>query len=48
MGEYADIGPVHMWYALRGQGQPLVVLHGDLATHATWAGQLDTLAGSSG
>jgi hypothetical protein len=45
MGDYAGIGPVQMWYATRGQGQPLVVLHEDLATHATWAGQLDMLAG---
>jgi hypothetical protein len=41
---YAGIGPIHMWYATRGQGQPLVMLHEDLATNATWAGQLGTLA----
>jgi hypothetical protein len=41
VGGYAGIGPMHMWYATRWQGQPLVLLHGDLATNATWAGQLD-------
>lgn len=44
MGEYADIGPVHTWYETHGRGQPLVLLHGDLATNATWAGQAGALA----
>ncbi len=44
MGEYVDIGPVHTWYETHGQGQPLVLLHGDLATNASWAGQVGALA----
>jgi pimeloyl-ACP methyl ester carboxylesterase len=44
MGEYADIGPVHTWYETHGQGQSLLLLHGDLDTNAAWAGQVDALA----
>ena len=44
MGEYVDIGPVHMWYETRGAGEPLVLLHGGLDSNAAWVGQLDALA----
>lgn len=44
MGEYVDIGPVHMWFERRGHGDPLVLLHGDLDTNAAWGNQLDALA----
>ena len=44
MGEYVDIGPVHMWFETRGSGEPLVLLHGGLDSNAAWASQLDTLA----
>ena len=44
MGEYVDIGPVHMWFERRGHADPLVLLHGDLDTNAAWGNQLDALA----
>lgn len=44
MGDYVDIGPVHMWYETRGTGEPLVLLHGGLDTNASWGAQLDPLA----
>ena len=44
MGEYADIGQVHTWYETHGRGQPLVLLHGDLATNDAWAGEVGALA----
>jgi pimeloyl-ACP methyl ester carboxylesterase len=44
MGDYVDIGPVHMWYEVRGAGEPLVLLHGGLDTNASWGAQIDTLA----
>lgn len=44
MGEYVDIGPVHTWFEERGEGEPLVLLHGGLDTNASWGAQTDTLA----
>ena len=44
MGDYVDIGPVHMWYEVRGEGEPLVLLHGGLDSNAAWLGQFDALA----
>jgi pimeloyl-ACP methyl ester carboxylesterase len=44
MGDYVDIGPVHMWYETRGQGEPLVLLHGGLDSNAAWGEELDALA----
>lgn len=44
MGEYVQIGPVKTWYESAGGGQPLVLLHGDLTSNDTWAGQMETLA----
>lgn len=44
MGDYVDIGPVHMWYETRGEGEPLVLLHGGLDSNAAWVGQFDALA----
>lgn len=44
MGDYIDIGPVHMWYDTRGDGEPLVLLHGGMDTNASWGAQLGALA----
>lgn len=44
MGDYVDIGPVHMWYETHGKGEPLVLLHGGLDTNAAWGAQLGALA----
>lgn len=44
MGAYVDIGPVHMWYETRGQGEPLVLLHGGLDSNAAWGAEFDALA----
>ncbi|MBV9595391.1 MAG: alpha/beta hydrolase, partial [Chloroflexi bacterium] len=30
MAQYIDLNGVHMWYDDRGQGDPLVLLHGGL------------------
>lgn len=43
MGDYVDIGPVHMWYEHRGEGEPLLLLHGGLDTNALWVGQMEAL-----
>ncbi len=45
MGSYVDIGPVHMWFETRGEGAPVVLMHGGLETNASWGAQLDALAG---
>ncbi|HSE09580.1 MAG TPA: alpha/beta hydrolase [Nocardioidaceae bacterium] len=44
MGEYVDVGPVHMWFETRGQGENLVLMHGGLDTNASWAAQMDPLS----
>ncbi len=44
MGDYVDIGPVHMWFETRGHGEPLVLLHGGMDTNAAWGAQFDALA----
>lgn len=44
MGAYVDIGPVHMWYETRGEGEPLVLLHGGLDSNAAWGAEFDALA----
>lgn len=44
MANYVDIGAVRTWYETYGRGDPLVLLHGDLATTAFWGAQLDALA----
>lgn len=44
MGEYVGIGGIRTWYDAAGQGEPLVMLHGGLATNAHWGGLIDTLA----
>jgi pimeloyl-ACP methyl ester carboxylesterase len=44
VAEYIDINGVHMWYDERGQGDPLVLLHGGLTDSRDFGGNLDTLA----
>jgi pimeloyl-ACP methyl ester carboxylesterase len=36
MGEYVDVDGVKTWFDSWGSGPPLVLLHGDWATNATW------------
>lgn len=44
MGTYVDVGPVHTWFETRGEGVPLLLMHGGLETNASWGAQLDALA----
>jgi len=44
VGQYVDVGPVHMWYETRGRGVPLLLMHGDLDMNAAWGNQVDALA----
>ncbi|WP_420128049.1 alpha/beta fold hydrolase [Longimicrobium sp.] len=36
-GAYVDAGGLHVWYTERGQGPPLILLHGGLATGGMWS-----------
>jgi pimeloyl-ACP methyl ester carboxylesterase len=40
MGDYVQIGEVRTWFDERGDGEPLLLLHGGLATNETWAAQM--------
>jgi pimeloyl-ACP methyl ester carboxylesterase len=40
MGEYVDIAGLKTWYDTAGDGDPLVLLHGGLATNDTWGAQM--------
>jgi pimeloyl-ACP methyl ester carboxylesterase len=45
-GAYATVGPLRMWYDDRGQGSPVVLLHGGLMTvDATFGSAVGRLAG---
>ena len=44
MGQYADIGGINTWYDEDGSGDPLVLLHGGMATNETWSAQLPAFA----
>ena len=44
MAEYANVNGVRTWYAERGQGEPLVLLHGGFSDARDFAGNLDGLA----
>lgn len=44
---YADLGPVHLWYDERGEGDPLVLMHGGLTDSRDFAGNLDSLSDHS-
>ena len=43
MGVYVQIGDVKTWYDDAGDGDPLVLLHGGIATNDTWGPQLAEL-----
>lgn len=44
MADYADVNGVPMWYDDRGDGDPLVLLHGGLTDSRDFSGNLDALA----
>jgi pimeloyl-ACP methyl ester carboxylesterase len=44
MADYIDVNGVHMWYDKRGQGDPLVLMHGGLTDSRDFGGNLDGLA----
>ena len=44
MGEYVNAGGVRTYYETYGEGNPLVLLHGGLATSESWAMQTPALA----
>jgi pimeloyl-ACP methyl ester carboxylesterase len=44
MADYVHIDVVRMWYDVRGEGDPLVLLHGGLTDSRDFAGNLATLA----
>ncbi len=44
MGEYIQIGEVKTWYEQEGSGEPLVLLHGGMATNGLWAPQMPDFA----
>lgn len=39
-----EVDDLPIWYEETGTGEPLVLLHGGMATNATWGAQLDGLA----
>ncbi|MEU4835229.1 alpha/beta hydrolase [Streptosporangium sp. NPDC023615] len=45
MADYADVNGVRMWYDERGEGEPLVLLHGGFSDSRDFDGNLGTLAG---
>jgi pimeloyl-ACP methyl ester carboxylesterase len=44
MADYVDVNGVRMWYDERGDGDPLVLLHGGLTDSRDFSGNLDLLA----
>jgi pimeloyl-ACP methyl ester carboxylesterase len=44
MGEYVNAGGVRTYYETHGEGEPLLLLHGGLATAESWAMQIPALA----
>jgi pimeloyl-ACP methyl ester carboxylesterase len=43
MGEYVELGGVRTWYDERGEGEPLVLLHGGLVDARFFANNIDPL-----
>jgi pimeloyl-ACP methyl ester carboxylesterase len=43
MGTYAEVNHIRTWYDERGNGEPLVLLHGGFSDSRDFAGNLDTL-----
>jgi pimeloyl-ACP methyl ester carboxylesterase len=44
MADYVEVNGVSMWYDERGDGDPLVLLHGGFTDSRDFTGNLDTLA----
>ena len=44
MADYVEVNGVSMWHDERGDGDPLVLLHGGLSDSRDFTGNLDTLA----
>jgi pimeloyl-ACP methyl ester carboxylesterase len=44
MAAHLEVNGVHMWYDQRGEGDPLVLLHGGLSDSRDFTGNLDALA----
>jgi pimeloyl-ACP methyl ester carboxylesterase len=44
VAEYVNAGGARTYYEVYGEGEPLVLLHGGLATAETWSVQVPTLA----
>jgi pimeloyl-ACP methyl ester carboxylesterase len=44
VGEYVNAGDVRTYYEVYGEGEPVVLLHGELATAESWAMQVPALA----
>jgi pimeloyl-ACP methyl ester carboxylesterase len=43
MARYVDLNDVRTWYDERGEGEPLVLLHGGFSDSRDFAGNLDAL-----
>ncbi|WP_283133191.1 alpha/beta fold hydrolase [Rhizohabitans arisaemae] len=43
MADYAQVNGAHMWYDERGDGEPVVLLHGGLTDSRSFFGNLDKL-----
>jgi len=41
---YADVNGIKLWYAVYGQGEPLVLLHGGLGNSGYWGNQVPVFA----
>jgi pimeloyl-ACP methyl ester carboxylesterase len=41
---YADVNGIKLWYAVYGQGEPLVLLHGGLGNSSYWGNQVPVFA----
>jgi pimeloyl-ACP methyl ester carboxylesterase len=44
MGEYVQLGDVRTWYDRRGDGDPLVLMHGGLVDSRSFVHNIDALA----
>jgi hypothetical protein len=44
MADHVEVNGIPMWYDQRGDGDPLVLLHGGLTDSRDFTGNLDTLA----
>ena len=43
-GDFIETNGVKLYYEIHGEGEPLVLLHGNTGTHDTWAHWLDELS----